>query len=443
MAEHASQWMMQLAPTGRNSLPPEPTAATATANDTPTPTAAHATTSANTTTTTTTNTITFSKTDHNLVHGHEGPFVQPSSYLRPRGLSHPMRPVEPERAIDREEREGLCAIRNFLKVRTSYDVLPLSFRLIIFDTSLSVKESLNILIQNGMYTFFLLAGVVPRDVPKYPLKAATIPMLRSRLKHDELTVFDVRGLLTTSDYINVIQYYFQNPAALDQIDQFRLDSLREVEKALGVAPPETISIDPERPLYEACRRMLESRARRIPLVTNDSQTDRPHVLSVVTQYRILKFVAVNVSDTQKLKKPLKEILLGTYDNIATASMDTPVIDVIHILVERSISSVPILNSEGVVYNVFEAVDVITLIKGGVYDDLSLTVGEALKKRSAEFPGIYTCSLNDGLDTIFDTIRKSRVHRLVVVDGDFRLKGVLTLSDILQYILLEGENDESS
>jgi hypothetical protein len=43
------------------------------------------------------------------------------------------------------------AIRNFLKVRTSYDVLPLSFRLIVFDTSLSVKESLNILIQNGMY----------------------------------------------------------------------------------------------------------------------------------------------------------------------------------------------------------------------------------------------------------------------------------------------------
>lgn len=35
---------------------------------------------------------------------------------------------------------------------------------------------------------------------------------------------------------------------------------------------------------------------------------------------------------------------------------------------------------GVVYNVFESVDVITLIKGGVYDDLSLTVGEALKKR---------------------------------------------------------------
>ncbi|KAJ5160126.1 5'-AMP-activated protein kinase subunit gamma [Penicillium canariense] len=437
--------------------------------------------------------------------GH-APFVQPSSYLRPPMASHSERP------IDREERQGLHpsqleslgilrdpplqiwrpqargsgdqgtrgtdeanlgiaaeiigapgiailphveqrAIRNFLKVRTSYDVLPLSFRLIIFDTSLSVKESLNILIQNGMWR----PHALPANHPSERLEKETSADWKGNR--------EFAGLLTTSDYINVIQYYFQNPAALDQIDQFRLDSLRgacfslispacsgdsnpnatgipaEVEKALGVAPPETVSIDPERPLYEACRRMLESRARRIPLVTNDSQTDRSHVLSVITQYRILKFVAVNVNDTQKLRRPLGELLLGTYNNIATASMDTPVIDVIHILVERSISSVPILNSEGVVYNVFESVDVIALIRGGVYDDLSLTVGEVLKKRSPEFPGIYTCSLNDGLDTIFDTIRKSRVHRLVVVDEHFKLKGVITLSDILHYILLEGENDE--
>jgi 5'-AMP-activated protein kinase regulatory gamma subunit len=94
--------------------------------------------------------------------------------------------------------------------------------------------------------------------------------------------------------------------------------------------------------------MLSSRARRIPLVSNDSQTDRSLVVSVVTQYRILKFVAVNVVETQNLRKPLKEIRLGTYHDIVTASMDTPVIDVIHKLVERSISSVPILNSEGMV-----------------------------------------------------------------------------------------------
>lgn len=109
----------------------------------------------------------------------------------------------------------------------------------------------------------------------------------------------------------------------------------------------------------------------------------------------------------------------------------------------------------VVMNVFEAVDVIMLIKGGQYADLELSVGEALLKRGPvslllrfvkklttrqEYPGIYTCSTEDGLDTIFETIKNSRVHRLVVIDDRATLKGVLSLSDILEYILLEGEQD---
>jgi hypothetical protein len=52
-------------------------------------------------------------------------------------------------------------------------------------------------------------------------------------------------------------------------------------------------------------------------------------------------------------------------------------------------------SKGIVYNVFEAVDVITLIRGGVYDDLNLSVGDALKKRPAVSQHIY--SPNDCLD----------------------------------------------
>ncbi|MCJ1258458.1 AMP-activated serine/threonine-protein kinase regulatory subunit [Lignoscripta atroalba] len=348
--------------------------------------------------------------------GHEG-FVQPSSYLRrSRGLSRPMTSARPETAVDRDQRIGLQRIRDFLKVRTSYDVLPLSFRLIVFDTTLLVKKSLTILIQNGIVS-----------APLWDSKTSTFA-----------------GLLTTSDYINVIQYYWQNPEAMSRIDQFRLNSLRDIEKAIGVAPIETVSIHPLRPLYEACRRMLESRARRIPLVDIDDETKRAMVVSVVTQYRILKFVAVNVVETQYLRKPLKELNLGTYKNLETARMETPVIEVIHQLVQYNISSVPILNSDGpgVVVNVFEAVDVITLIKGGIYDQLNLNVGEALQKRSEDFPGIYTCSIDDRLDTIFDTIRKSRVHRFVVIDEQTRLVGVLTLSDILEYVLLEGEKDDS-
>ncbi|CAI6332654.1 unnamed protein product [Periconia digitata] len=343
--------------------------------------------------------------------GHEHPaFVTPRTYLE-QG-----RPTMPPRALttaDREQLDGLKTIRAFLKVRTSYDVLPLSFRLIIFDTALLVKKSLNILIQNGIVS-----------APLWDSKTSTFA-----------------GLLTTSDYINVIQYYWQNPEQLARIDQFRLSSLRDIERSLGVSPIETISVHPERPLYEACRKMLESRARRIPIVDIDDETRRTMVVSVITQYRLLKFIAVNVKETQMLRKPLKDLNVGSYKDLATAYMDTPVMDVIHMLVKKSISSVPILDKDGTVLNVFEAVDIITLIKGGIYDDLNLSVGDALLKRSDDFPGIYTCSMQDQLSTIYDTIRRSRVHRFIVIDDHRKLQGVLTLSDILEYTLLEGEENE--
>jgi 5'-AMP-activated protein kinase regulatory gamma subunit len=246
------------------------------------------------------------------------------------------------------------------------------------------------------------------------------------------------GLLTSSDYINVIQYYWQFPDKFDEIEKFRLDSLREIEQAIGAAPIEKISVNPEVPLYDACRRMLSSRARRIPLIDVDDETHQQFVVSVLTQFRILKFVAFNVGQTRLLRKPLGDLGIVTVAGISTAEMETPVIKVIHMLVAKDISSVPIVDRNGVLLNIYESVDILTLIKGGTYDDLSLSVGEALLKRPDDFPGVHTCSLQDSLDAIFDTIRRSRVHRLMVVGPDNTLQGILTLSDILQYILLNGE-----
>lgn len=64
------------------------------------------------------------------------------------------------------------------------------------------------------------------------------------------------------------------------------------------------------------------------------------------------------------------------------------------------------------------------------------------RRLQDFPGIYTCTVNDRLDTIFDTIRKSRVHRLVIIENETKkLKGLLSLSDILTYALNSPIPDE--
>ncbi|KAK7419726.1 AMP-activated serine/threonine-protein kinase regulatory subunit [Neonectria magnoliae] len=322
------------------------------------------------------------------------------------------KPLSP---LDKEQLQGLNAIRDFLKVRTSYDVLPLSFRLIVLDTELLIKKSLNILIQNSIVS-----------APLWDSHNARFA-----------------GILTSTDFINLIQYYCQFPDEIGKLEQFRLSSLRDIEKAIGAYPIETVSVHPSRPLYEACRRMLKTRARRIPLVDVDSETHKEMVVSVITQYRILKFIAVNNEhNTVLLKKTVRDVGLGSYTNLATARMGSSVLDVVHLMVNNNISCVPIVDGENRVLNVFEAVDVIPCIKAGAYDDLDNSVGEALCKRPDDSPGIYTCGEHDRLDSIFDTIRKSRVHRLIVVDDDNKLKGIISLSDILKYVLLSGVEDTS-
>ncbi|KAM0421552.1 hypothetical protein ACHAPT_010726 [Fusarium lateritium] len=352
--------------------------------------------------------------------GHGLPqFVAPSSYLRPRTSNRSaMAPTEPKppSPLDRDQLQGLNAIRDFLKVRTSYDVLPLSFRLIVLDTDLLIKKSINILNQNSI---------------------VSAPLWDSKISR-------FAGILTSTDFINLIQYYCQFPDEISKLDQFRLSSLRDIEKAIGAIPIETVSVHPSKPLFEACRRMLKTRARRIPLIDVDSETGKEMVVSVITQYRILKFIAVNNEhNTVLLKKTVRDIGLGTHSGIATARMSSSVLQVVHLMVDRNISCVPIVDAENRVLNVFEAVDVIPCVKGGNYDDLDGEVGEALCKRSDESPGIYTCSELDRLDAIFDTIRKSRVHRLIVVDDDNKLKGIISLSDILKYVLLHGVEDTTN
>lgn len=49
--------------------------------------------------------------------------------------------------------EALEQIRTFLRSQSSYDVFPVSFRLIVLDHHLVVKKALNTMLQNGRWTF--------------------------------------------------------------------------------------------------------------------------------------------------------------------------------------------------------------------------------------------------------------------------------------------------
>jgi len=116
-------------------------------------------------------------------------------------------------------------------------------------------------------------------------------------------------------------------------------------------------------------------------------------------------------------------------------MDTCVFHVVHIFSARGISAVPILDADGVVKNIYEALDVTTLIRSGSYTKLDLSIHSALALRSSDFSGVITCSGSDSLGKLLELIGVRRVHRLVVVDPESgKLAGIVTLNDILRYLV---------
>lgn len=123
------------------------------------------------------------------------------------------------------------------------------------------------------------------------------------------------GMLTVLDIIHLIQYYYDNlnyEAAAADVETFRLELLRgvsfpdsirwtlsngpssDIEKSLGVATPPMLREHPNSTLYDAAKLLIQTHARRLPLLDYDTETGHEVIVSVLTQYRLLKFISINV-----------------------------------------------------------------------------------------------------------------------------------------------------
>ncbi|BGP26624.1 AMP-activated serine/threonine-protein kinase regulatory subunit [Rhodotorula toruloides] len=186
-------------------------------------------------------------------------------------------------------RKALEGIRAFLASKSCYDILPESFRLIVFDNKLGITKSLQALVTNGVVS-----------APLY-----------------DSTTHRFAGMFTLADVVHLIQYYYltahkyENVVA--EVEAFQLESLREIEQAIDVPPPPTISVHPDQPLSDACAALVRTHARRLPLVDRDDQTGKETIISVLTQYRVLKFIAINCThDCGRLDQSIGSLGIGSY-----------------------------------------------------------------------------------------------------------------------------------
>ena len=232
-----------------------------------------------------------------------------STVTRKRNGSH-LPPVQDQESHD----NALNMLRNYLRGRTCYDVFPVSFRLIVLDTKLEVQKALQCFLLNGQSHQSLPIHFT--DQPNYRLSCCSSTshpgVVSAPLWNSEKSCF--AGMLTVSDIIHLIQYYYHTSnfaSAATDVETFRLESLRgkptlerlaqmsdplssDIEKALGVDTPPLLWASPDQSLYEAASLLIQTHARRLPLLDNDSETGHEMIVSIMTQYRLLKFIAINV-----------------------------------------------------------------------------------------------------------------------------------------------------
>ncbi|KAK8746418.1 hypothetical protein OTU49_017010 [Cherax quadricarinatus] len=342
------------------------------------------------------------------VRGEMDPNQAAMLFRDSRGLPYADPFLENISRSDLEEDETQIFVK-FFEFHHTYDLIPISAKLVVFDTRLQVKKAFFALVYNGVRAAPLWDSARQQFI----------------------------GMLTITDFIRILQNFYNSPnRKMEELEDHRLETWRTVLK--DESRP-LISIRPDESLYVAIRSLIHHKIHRLPVI--DPATG--NVLYIVTHKRILKFLYLYINELPKpsiLQKPLRELEIGTYKNIETASQDTLIIEALNKFVEHRISALPIVDAEGKLVDIYAKFDVINLAAEGTYNNLDVTLLKANEYRNEWFEQVHSCTLDETLGTIMERIVRAEVHRLVVVDEKNRVVGVISLSDILKELVLKPCND---
>ncbi|KAI8430698.1 hypothetical protein MSG28_000887 [Choristoneura fumiferana] len=301
----------------------------------------------------------------------------------------------------KEEDESQIFVK-FFKFHKCYDLIPTSAKLVVFDTQLLVKKAFFALVYNGV-----------RAAPLWDSQRQKFI-----------------GMLTITDFIKILQMYYTSPnVAMEELEEHRLETWRQVLKGSSL-----VSIGPDSSLYDAIRILISNRIHRLPVIDPDTG----NVLYILTHKRILRFLFLYINELPKpsyLQCKLRELQIGTLNDIETATEETSIIDALKKFVNRRVSALPLVDAEGRLKDIYAKFDVINLAAEKTYNNLDVSLKQANEHRNEWFEGVQKCTLDETLYEVMERIVRAEVHRLVVVNEEDKVVGIISLSDLLMYLVL--------
>ncbi|KAI5090214.1 5'-AMP-activated protein kinase subunit gamma-1 isoform X2 [Silurus meridionalis] len=366
---------------------------------------------------------------------------------------------------------GAEAYLDFMKKHCCYDAIPTSCKLVVFDTALQVKKAFFALVANSLRAALLWDSKLQRFV----------------------------GMLTITDFINILHRYYKSPMVqIYELEDHKIQTWRDVY--LQYYHQSLISISPDASLFDAVYSLLKHKIHRLPVIDPESGnvlhilTHKRILkflyifvmafgvlpLGVLVSQWLLVFLLVccftvasgvplgvlvsqwrlrsTIPKPRFLQRKIEEAGVGTFRDIATVQETASVYDALSTFVERRVSALPVVDENGnkfsniitvivmiIIYTflflgkvvaLYSRFDVINLAAQKTYNNLSMSMKEALRRRRCFIEGVIKCYPDETLETAVDRIADAEVHRLVLVDRqDNKVRGIISLSDLLQAMIL--------
>lgn len=130
---------------------------------------------------------------------------------------------------------------------------------------------------------------------------------------------------------------------------------------------------------------------------------------------------------------VKDIM--TARSLKCCSLDTTLIEITKIMKESNCGALPVVDKDKKVLGIITDRDIcLSMAKKNIDSFSDLTVGHIMKSK------IHTVHIDDDIATVFRLMRINQIGRLPVVDKKGILKGIVSLHNIINKLISNGNNE---
>lgn len=329
----------------------------------------------------------------------------------------------------------------FLSTHMAYELLPESGKVIALDVDLPVKQAFHILHEQG--------------IPMAPLW--------------DFCKGQFVGVLSALDFIMIIRELGSHGSNLteEELETHTISAWKDAKSYLSrqidgngrLFPRQLVHAGPDENLKDVALKILQNNVATVPVIHSSSgDASIPQLLHLASLSGILKCICRYFKHSSgtlpMLQLPICAIPLGTWvpgireTNRRPLAMLRPSSSLglaLSLLVQAQVSSIPIVDDNDSLLNVYSRSDITALAKDKIYTHINLeemTINQALQLGQEPYSPYgsssqrcHMCLRSDPLHKVIERLANPGVRRLIVVEaGSKRVEGIITISDIFRFLL---------